>query len=386
MERIYFDYASTTPTDPRVIEAMGPYFYTRFGNPASPHAFGRETLRAMEDARQSVACSIGARPEEIIFNSGATEGNNHALLGIARSLKEKGKPACRTGRHIVLSAIEHHSLEAPAACLAKEGYKITYLPVSQEGLVDPGQVQKAITDETVLVAVMHANNEIGTIEPVAEIGKIARAKGVPFLVDAVQTVGHIPVNVDGLGADLLTMSAHKFYGPKGVGALYIRKKTKIVSFLVGGGQEGGRRASTQNVAGAVGLAKALELCLENMPRETATQTRLRDQLLSEIPKRVDGVVINGHRTSRLPNNAHFAFEKLSGESLLMSLDMAGICASMGSACKAGAMEPSRVLSAIGLSDELAHGALRVTIGRWTTQSHIDYLLEQLPRMVARLRV
>ena len=378
MERIYFDYASTTPTDPRVIEAMEPYFYTRFGNPASPHAFGREALKSMEDARQSVARSIGAQPEEIIFNSGATEGNNHALLGIARSLKEKGK-------HIVLSAIEHHSLEAPAGYLAKEGYKITYLPVSREGIVDPQQVPNVLTDETILVAVMHANNEIGTIEPAAQIGRIARAKGIPFLVDAVQTVGHIPVNVDELGADLLTMSAHKFYGPKGVGALYVRKKTKLAAFLLGGGQEGGRRASTQNVAGAVGMAKALELCQENMSQETAAQTRLRDQLLTEIPRRISGVVINGHRTSRLPNNAHFAFEKVSGESLLMSLDMAGICASMGSACKAGAMEPSRILLAIGFSDELAHGALRVTIGRWTTQAHVDYLLEQLPQMVKGLR-
>lgn len=388
MQCIYFDYASTTPTDPRVIGAMEPYFYTRFGNPASPHAFGREAQKAMEDARQSVARSIGAQPEEIIFNSGATEGNNHALLGIARGCKDQGRPACRTDRHIIISAIEHHSLEAPAAYLAKEGYQITYLPVSREGLVDPQQVQDAITDETILVAVMHANNEIGTIEPVAEVGKIARAKGIPFLVDAVQTVGHIPVNVDELGADLLTMSAHKFYGPKGVGALYARRgrETKIASFLLGGDQEKGRRASTQNAAGAVGLAKALELCLENMSQEMATQTRLRDQLLTGIPKRIAGVVINGHRTSRLPNNAHFAFEKVSGESLLMSLDMAGICASMGSACKAGAMEPSRILLAIGLFDELAHGALRVTIGRWTTQAHIDHLLEQLPIAVRNLRI
>lgn len=379
MERIYFDHASTTPADPRVIEAMGSYFYAQFGNPASPHAFGREALKAMEDARQSVARSIGAQPEEIIFNSGATEGNNHALLGIARACKDKG-------RHIIISAIEHHSLEAPAEYLAREGYKITYLPVSREGLVDPQQVKDALTDETILVAVMHANNEIGTIEPVAQIGKITRAKGIPFLVDAVQSVGHIPVNVAELGADLLTMSAHKFYGPKGVGALYIHRKTKIASFLLGGDQEKGRRASTQNAGGAVGLAKALELCLENMSQEMATQTRLRDQLLTEIPKRIAGVVINGHRISRLPNNAHFAFEKVSGESLLMSLDMSGICASMGSACKAGAMEPSRILLAIGLSDELAHGALRVTIGRWTTQAHIDHFLEQLPIAVRNLRI
>ena len=378
MERIYFDYASTTPTDPRVLEAMRPYFGERFGNPASPHAFGREAAKALEDARGVVAGSIGAQPEEIIFNSGATEGNNHALLGIARSLKEKGK-------HIVVSAIEHHSLEAPAAYLAREGYQVTYLPVNREGLVDPADVKKVLTDETVLVAVMHANNEIGTIEPVTEIGKIARARGVPFLVDAVQTVGHIPVSVDELGADLLTMSAHKFYGPKGVGALYVRHKTKLASFLLGGDQERGRRASTQNVAGAVGLAKALELCQEHLPQEMAGQTRLRDQLLAEVPKRIDGVVVNGHRASRLPNNAHFAFEKVSGESLLMSLDMAGICASMGSACKAGAMEPSRILRATGLSDELAHGALRVSLGRWTTRAHIDYLLEQLPLAVRNLR-
>ena len=381
MDRIYFDYASTTPADPRVIEAMGPYFYTRFGNPASPHAFGREAFKALEDARQSVARSIGARPEEIIFNSGATEGNNHAFLGIARACKDKG-------RHIIISAVEHHSLEAPAGYLAKEGYKITCLPVNREGLVDPREIEDALTDETILAAVMHANNEIGAIEPVAQIGKIVRTKGIPFLVDAVQTVGHIPVNVDELGADFLTMSAHKFYGPKGVGALYARRgrKTKIASFLLGGDQEQGRRASTQNTAGAVGLAKALELCLESMSHEMATQTRLRDQLLTEIPKRISGVVVNGHRASRLPNNAHFAFEKVSGESLLMSLDMAGICASMGSACKAGAMEPSRILLAIGLSDEMAHGALRVTIGRWTTQAHIDYLLEQLPRIVKGLRI
>ncbi len=379
MQRVYFDYASTTPTDPRVIEAMQPYFYTHFGNPASPHAFGREAQKAMEDARQSVARAIGAQPEEIIFNSGATEGNNHALFGTARSLKEKGN-------HIVISAIEHHSIEAPAEYLAKEGYKVTYLPVNREGSVDPQQVKDALTNETILVAVMHANNEIGTIEPVAEIGKIVKAKGIPFLVDAVQTVGHIPVNVDELGADLLTMSAHKFYGSKGVGALYVRKKTKLSSFLLGGDQEKGRRASTQNVAGAVGQAKALELCLENMPQEITAQTKLRDQLLAEVPKRISGTVINGHRTSRLPNNAHFAFEKVSGESLLMSLDMAGICASMGSACKAGAMEPSRILLAIGLSDEMAHGALRLTIGRWTTPAQIDYLLEQLPRIVARLRI
>lgn len=379
MEPIYFDYASTTPVDPRVMEAMQPYLFARFGNPASPHAFGREAKKAMEDARQSIAQAIGAQEEEIIFNSGATEGSNHALFGIARSLRDKGK-------HIVISAIEHHAIDAPASYLAAEGYKITYLPVNREGVVDPQEVKKALTDETILLAVMHANNEIGTIQPVKAIGAIAREKGVPFLVDAVQTVGHIPVNVDDLGADLLTMSAHKFYGPKSVGALYVRRKTRIAPFLLGGDQEKGRRASTQNPAGAVGMARALQLCLESMPQEIATQTRLRDKLLEEVPRRIEGVIINGDRKARLPNNSHFSFEGIAGESLLISLDMQGICASMGSACKAGAMEPSRILVSIGLSDELAHGALRVSIGRWTTQAHIDYLLEQLPAAVKSLRV
>ncbi len=379
MDKIYFDYASTTPADPCVVAAMGPYLDGQFGNPASPHAFGREALKAIEDARETVARSIGAHPEEIIFNSGATEGNNHALLGAVRSLRDKG-------RHIIISAVEHPSIERPAAYLESEGCPVTYLAVNREGLVDPQQIKEALTDETILVAVMHANNEIGTIEPVEEIGKIMRARGILFLVDAVQTAGHVPVDVERLGADFLTMSAHKFYGPKGVGALYVRRKTKISPFLMGGDQERGRRASTQNPAGIVGLAKALTVCLENMPQEMATQIRLRDQLLTEIPRRIQDVVVNGHSTARLPNNSHFSFEGLSGESLLMSLDMAGICASMGSACKAGSMVPSRILSAIGLSDELAHGALRLTIGRWTTQAHIDYLLEQLPVAVRNLRV
>ena len=387
MEYIYFDYASTTPTDPRVIEVMQPYFYTQFGNPVSPHAFGREAQKAMEDARQSVARSIGAEPEGIIFNSGATEGNNHALFGIARACKDKGRPACPAGRHIIISAIEHHSLEAPAEYLAREGYKITYLPVSREGLVDPRQVQDAITDETILIAVMHANNEIGTIEPVAEVGKIARAKGIPFLVDAVQTVGHIPVNVDALGADLLTMSAHKFYGPKGVGALYARRgrKIKIASFLLGGDQEKGRRASTQNVAGAVGLAKALELCLENMPQEMATQTRLRDQLLTGIPKRITGVVLNGHCTSRLPNNAHFTFLGVSGEDLIIKLDENGVAASTGSACSVQKQKASHVLKAMNMNHEEITGSLRLTLGIQNTADEIRAASGILSKVVGELR-
>lgn len=379
MERIYFDYASTTPTDPDVFKAMEPYFCDRFGNPSSPHAFGREAQKAMEDARAAVAQFIGAQSEEIVFNSGATEGNNHALFGIARLLKGNGN-------HIIVSPIEHHSVLEPVEYLREEGWRVSRLSVSAQGLIDPHEVEDSITDQTVLIAVMLANNEIGTIQPVAEVGRIARARNIPFLVDAVQAVGHIPVNVRELGADLLSLSAHKFYGPKGVGALYIRRGVKILPFLLGGDQERGRRASTQNVAGVVGLAKAVDLCRQKMDEEMALQSRLRDQLLEEIPRRVEGVVINGHRYSRLPNNAHFSFEKVDGESLLMSLDMEGIAASMGSACASGAMEPSRVLRAIGLSDELAFGALRLTLGRWTTQAHIDYLLEQLPKIIKGLRI
>lgn len=380
MKRIYFDYASTTPVDPDVLTAMTPYFHEQFGNVSSPHAFGREAQKALEEARERLAGFIGAGTGEIVFNSGATEANNHAVIGVARARRDKGK-------HIVVSPIEHHSvLESVEYLKNAEGYQVTYLPVDGDGLVDPRDVQRAITDKTVLIAVMYASNEIGTIQPIPAIGAVAREHNVPFLVDAVQAVGHIPVNVDDLGADLLSLSAHKFYGPKGVGALYIRDGTKLSSFLLGGGQEEGRRASTQNVAGAVGLAKAVELCGRRMNDEMTFQTRLRDKLLEEVPKKIGGVKINGHVRRRLPNNAHFSFDRLQGESLLMGLDMANIAASMGSACASGAMEPSHVLRAIGLPDDLAYGALRVTLGRWTTEEHIDYFLEHLPRIVAGLRV
>ncbi len=378
MKRIYFDYASTTPVDQGIIKAMEPYFFERFGNPSSSHAFGRQAQKALEESRETLARLIGANSEEIIFNSGATEGNNHAILGIARSFKNQG-------RHILCSSVEHHSVLESMAYLEKEGFKVTYLPVDETGLVDPQAVKKAVTKETILIVVMHASNEIGTIQPIVQIGRIAKEYKIPFLVDAVQAVGHIPVDVNELGADLLSLSAHKFYGPKGIGALYARKGIKISSFLLGGDQEKSRRASTQNVAGAVGLAKAVELCQTRMNEEMIIQKGFRDRLFEEIPKRIPGVRGNGHWIQRLPNNAHFSFEKISGEALLMSLDMIGIAASMGSACTSGAMEPSHVLRAIGLSDELALGSLRITLGRWTTQEEIDYLLEKLPGIVASLR-
>ena len=378
MRRIYFDYASTTPTDTEVVKAIQPFFYEKFGNASSPHTFGREAQAALEGARETLGRFIGANADEIVFTSGATESNNHAIFGLARSLKDRGN-------HIVVSSIEHHSVLEPVALLKKEGFAVTYLSVDHTGVVDPSQIKSALTNKTIFIAVMHASNEIGAIQPIAEIGKIVRASNIPFLVDGVQTVGHVPVNVDELGADFLSLSAHKFYGPKGIGALYIRRKTKVSSFLLGGDQERERRASTQNVAGCVGLARAVELCEKQMDAETKIQTAFRDQLLTEVSKRIDGVIINGHLKNRLPNNAHFSFEKIEGESLLMSLDMEGIAASMGSACTSGAMEPSHVLRAIGLPDELAYGSLRLTTGRWTRQEDIDYLLDQLPKIIKRLR-
>ena len=379
MKRIYLDYAATAPTDLEVIKAMEPFFFERFGNANSPHAFGREAQKALEDSRLTLARFIGAKPEEIIFTSSGTEANNQAILGLARRHIPKDS-------HLIVSKIEHHSVLEPVEFLARAGFKITYLNVDRHGLVDPAQVKAAITDETILISIMHASNEIGTIEPIATIGAIAKEKKIPFHVDAVQTFGHIPVDVNELGADLLSLSAHKFYGPKGVGALYVRKGTLVAPYLMGGDQERGLRASTENVAGIVGLAKAVELCQNKMPQEAALQKELRDKIIDTVLKQVDGVILNGHRTDRLPHNAHFSFEKISGESLLMSLDMAGIAASMGSACTSGAMEPSHVLRAIGLSDELAFGSLRITLGRWTTYEDVDYFLEQLPEIIKRLRV
>ncbi len=378
-ETIYLDYAATTPTDPQVIEAMRPYFFEKFGNAGSPHALGREAQKALEDSRETLARFLGAKAEEIVFTSGATESNNHAVAGVARRFKEKGN-------HILVSKIEHHSVLEPIESLRQEGFQITYLNVDKDGTVDIEQMKKAITDKTILIAVMHASNEIGTIQPVAQVGKIAKEKNIPFLVDAVQTVGHIPFTVDEIQADLLSLSAHKFYGPKGIGALYIGKGTKIVSYLLGGDQEKSRRASTENVTGAVGLAKAIQLCQERLPAEIALQRKLRDHIIAGVKKAIADVIVNGHPENRLPNNAHFSFKGVQGEALLLSLDMAGIAASMGSACTSGALEPSHVLRAIGLTDHLALGSLRITVGRWTTEEQVKYFLEQLPEMVRRLRI
>ncbi len=378
-EQIYFDYAATTPTDPQVADAMQPYFFTKFGNASSPHSLGREAQKALEDSREILAKFLGVDAEEIIFTSGATESNNHAVLGVARRLKEKG-------RHLLVAKIEHHSVLEPMEYLRQEGFQITYLNVDKNGIVDIEQIEKAITAKTILIAVMHASNEVGTIQPVAQIGKIAKERNICFLVDAVQTVGHVPLSVKEMQADALSLSAHKFYGPKGIGALYIRKGAKLLPYLLGGDQEKNRRASTQNVAGAVGLARAIQICREKMTDEIAQQTRLRDRLIDGIQKKIDGAFLNGHPSQRLPNNVHFSFKGVQGEALLMSLDMVGIAASMGSACTSGALEPSHVLRAMGLPDHLALGSLRISIGRWTTEGQVDYFLEQLPGMIERLRI
>ncbi len=378
MERVYLDYAATTPTDPLVTEAMQPYFFEKFGNASSIHSFGQEAKKAIEDSRARIAEFLGAKPEEIIFTSGGTESDNFAIKGVAFALKEKGN-------HIITSSIEHHAVFEPCNFLEALGFKITYIGVDKNGLINPQDFKKAITDKTILISIMHANNEIGTIQPIAQIGKIAKEKNIYFHTDAVQAVGHIPVNVNELNVDLLSLSAHKFYGPKGVGAIYLRKGTRIERFMDGGDQERNKRASTHNTPGIVGLGKAVELCQKNMQEEARFQIVLRDKLIKEIDQRIPETRLNGDPSQRLPNNVNVSIKYIEGESMLLNLDMLGIAASTGSACTSTSLEPSHVLLAIGLGHELAHGSLRFTFGRWTKEKDIDYLLEILPQVVKKLR-
>jgi len=378
MKKIYLDYAATTPCDPQVLKAMEPYFFDKFGNASSIHAFGQEAKKAIEDSRVILAYIIGAKTDEIVFTSGGTESNNFALKGVAHALEKKGN-------HIITTAIEHHSITEPCKFLEKRGLNVTYVGVDKYGMVSPEAIKKAISDKTILISVMHANNEIGTIQPIAEISKIAREKGICFHTDAVQTVGHIPINVNELNVDLLSLSAHKFYGPKGMGALYIRKGTRLETFLHGGDQENGRRASTHNTPGIVGLGKAIELCKDKMNEEARYQISLRDKLIKSLPEKIPEVILNGHPTQRLPNNVNFSIRYIEGESILLNLDMVGIAASTGSACTSSSLEPSHVLLAIGLSHEVAHGSLRVTLGRWSREDDVNYLLEHLPKIVEKLR-
>jgi cysteine desulfurase len=379
MRRIYLDYAATTPTDPEVIKAMAPYFSDVFGNPSSLHSFGQEAKEAIEEARGTVASFIGAKPEEIVFTSGGTESNNFALKGVAYANSNKGN-------HIITSAIEHHAIIEPAKFLEKQGFKVTYLKVDKYGLVDPQDVKRAITDKTILISIMHANNEIGAIQPIQEIGRIAREEGIYFHTDAVQTFGHLSINVDELNVDLLSASAHKLYGPKGVGALYIRKGTRILPFMHGGDQENNRRASTHNVPGIVGFGKAVQLAREKMIEEGKKLIPLRDKLIKGILDNIDHTRLNGHPAKRLPNNVNVSVEYIEGEAMILNLDMEGVACSTGSACTSSSLEPSHVLLAIGLSPDIAHGSLRFTLGRYTEEENIDYVLEVLPRIVRRLRV
>jgi cysteine desulfurase len=378
MRRIYLDHAATTPTHPEVVKAMLPYFTEAFGNPSSIYSYGQEARGAVEEARTKVAELIGAQNDEIVFTSGGTEADNLAVKGVAYASERKGN-------HIITTSIEHHAVLEVCKFLEKRGFHITYLPVDKYGLANPDDVKKAITDKTILISVMHASNEVGTIEPVAEVGRIAKGAGIYFHSDAVQTVGHIPVNVDELKVDLLSISGHKFYGPKGVGALYVRKGTKLVPLMQGGEQEKRRRASTENVPAIVGLGKAVELAAQEMSKEAERLAYLRDKLIEGLVKKIDHIGLNGHPTTRLPNNVNVSVDFVEGESMLLNLDLEGICASTGSACSSASLEPSHVLLALGLSPEQAHGSLRFTLGRENMEADIERVLEVLPGIVAKLR-
>ncbi len=378
MKQIYLDYAATTPTHPEVVKAMLPYFSEVFGNPSSIYFCGQEAKGATEEARVRVAGLIGARDEEIVFTSGGTEADNFALKGVAFANENKGN-------HIITSSIEHHAVIETGKFLERRGFSVTYLPVDGYGLVDPDDVRRAITGKTTLISVMHASNEIGTVEPIAEIGRIAREAGVYFHTDAVQAAGHIPIDVDELGVDLLSMSAHKLYGPKGVGALYIRKGTKLLPFMHGGEQERRRRASTENVPGIVGFGRAVELARQEMHEEVERLTHLRDELIKGILEGIDHTRLNGHPSKRLPNHVNVSVDFVEGESMCLNLDLEGICVSTGSACSSSSLEPSHVLLAIGLPSEQTHSSLRLTLGKWTGEEEIDRVLEVLPPIVAKLR-
>ncbi len=378
MKRIYLDYAATTPTHPEVVRAMLPYFADAFGNPSSLYYYGLEAKAAIEKARAKVAGLIGAVDTEIIFVTGGTEANNWAIKGTVFAHEDSRD-------HIITSSIEHHAVIETCRFLEKQGFKVTYLPVDEHGQLEPDDVKRAITSRTILISVMHANNEIGTVEPIAEIGKIAKEAGVYFHTDAVQTAGHLPVNVNELGVDLLSISAHKLYGPKGVGALYIRKGIRLPPFMHGGGQEGGLRAGTENVPGIVGFGEAAELARQDIVEETERLTYLRGQLTKGLLERVDHIRLNGHPQNRLPNNINISIEFVEGESMCLNLDLEGICASTGSACSSSSLESSHVLLALGLAHEQAHGSLRFSLGKWTTEEEINQVLEVLPRIVAKLR-
>ena len=374
---IYLDHAATTALDPRVLDAMLPFFTTEYGNASSIYTLGRHAMQAIDCAREEVAEVLGCRPTEVTFTGCGSESDNLAIKGIAFTAQKKGN-------HLITSSIEHHAVLHTCQYLERFGFKTTYVPVDSYGGVDPDEVGRAITDQTILVSIMYANNEVGTIEPVAEIGRICRARKIPFHVDAVQAGGALPIDVTALNADLLSLSAHKFYGPKGVGILYARQGMRVLPQLQGGSQERGKRAGTENVAGIVGAATALRLAYEEQPRVTPRIIDLRDRLITGVLT-IPGSHLTGHPTERLPNNASFVFDGVEGESILLSLDLLGIAASTGSACTSGSVDPSHVLLAMHLPVERVHGSLRLTLGKANTDEDVDVILSALPRIIEKLR-
>jgi cysteine desulfurase len=375
---IYMDHSATTYTKKEVLEAMIPYYSEHFGNPSSIYSIAGDSKKAIDAARIQVAKALGADPDEIYFTSGGSESDNWAIKGVAFANRKKGS-------HIITSAIEHHAVLNTCKYLEKEGFTVTYLPVDRYGMVDPADLEKAITEKTILISVMFANNEIGTIEPIVELGAIARKHKVYFHTDAVQVIGSIPINVNQQNIDMLSLSAHKFYGPKGIGALYIRKGVKIDNLIHGGGQERKRRAGTENIAGIVGLGKAIELATADIDGHSRRIREMRDRLLEGILTKIPGTYLNGHKEKRLPGNINVSFEFIEGESMLLWLDEDGICASTGSACTSGSLEPSYVLLATGLPVEISHGSLRLTLGDINTEQDVNFVLEVLPKVVSRLR-
>ncbi|MBQ9481289.1 MAG: cysteine desulfurase NifS [Clostridia bacterium] len=378
MNRIYFDHAATTPLDKRVFEKMTPYFTEIAGNANSQHYFGREAMKAVDEARDKIASLIGARPSEIYFTSGGTEADNWALRGIAQAFKNKG-------RHMIISKIEHAAMITTAAELEKQGFEFTYLGVDENGVVDLEELERSIRPDTIFIGVMYANNEVGTIEPVKEVARIAKEHGITCFSDCVQAMGAIPVNVKDLGVDLLSFSAHKFYGPKGIGALYIRNGLPMGRIITGGHQERTKRGGTTNVPAVVGFAEALSIAEKELDENAKYVSGLRDRFIDRVLSEIPFVKLNGHRTQRLPNNADISFEYIEGESILFSLDLEGIAVSSGSACSSGSLEPSHVLLAMGVDEALAHGSIRFTFGKHNTVEEVDYAVDKLKEIVARLR-
>jgi cysteine desulfurase len=378
LQRRYFDYAATTPLDSEVLKEMLPHMEENFGNPSSVYSYGREARKVIDDSREKVAKIIGAQSKEIFFTSGGTESDNWAIKGTAFANKDKGN-------HIITTSVEHHAVLHTCKYLEKQGFEVTYLPVDEYGLIDLDDLRNSIKDTTILITVMFANNEIGTIQPIGEIGKIAKEKKILFHTDAVQALGSIEIDVNTLGVDLMSISGHKIYGPKGIGALYIRKGVKIDNLIHGGAQEKKKRGGTENTPAIVGFAKACELAESNLQEQIKRTIQLRDYMIKGILEGIPEVKLNGHPEKRLPGNVNVSIRYIEGESILLSLDLLGIAASSGSACTSGSLDPSHVLLAIGLSHEIAHGSLRFSIGKYTTKEEVDFVLDKLPGIIQRLR-